>query len=85
MRQAVPTPQALSDLRAQIQAQAGDETEVLSERILDPSPQPGLTVYVRTARFSNAPMNVDVTVVTDAAGVIQGFSVRPQREPDPTE
>jgi hypothetical protein len=85
MRQAIPTVQALSDLRAQIQAQAGTETEVLSERILDPSPAPGMTVYVRTARFANAPMNVDVTVITDASGTIQGFSVRPQRQPNPTE
>jgi hypothetical protein len=85
MRQAIPTAQVLSDMRMQIQGQAGTETEVVSERIVDPSPQPGLTVYVRTARFSLAPMLIDVTVVTDEAGTIQGFSVRPQRQPNPTE
>ncbi|HYR08094.1 MAG TPA: hypothetical protein VEQ60_10005 [Longimicrobium sp.] len=85
MRQAIPTAQALSEMRAQIQSQAGDETEVLSERILDPSPEPGMTVYVRTARFSKAPMNVNVTVVTDATGTIQGLSVRAARPPNPTE
>lgn len=81
MRQAIPTPQALSEMRTQIQTQAGDETEVLSERILDPTPEPGMTVYVRTARFAKAPMNVNVTVVTDSAGIIQGLSVRPERNP----
>jgi hypothetical protein len=85
MRQAIPTVQAFSDMRAQIQAQAGNETEVVAERILDPSPEPGMTVYIRSARFSRAPMIVDVTVVTDAAGTIHGFSVRPQRPPNPTE
>ncbi|HEX6369573.1 MAG TPA: hypothetical protein VF006_11705 [Longimicrobium sp.] len=85
MRQVVPSAQALAELRGQIQTQAGTETEVVSERILDPSPQPGLTVYVRTARFSNVPMLVDVMVATDAQGIIQGFSVRPQAPPNPTE
>src|SRR5687768_17618419 len=56
MRQAVPTAQALEEMRLQIQAQAGTETELMSERIVDPAPEPGLTVYVRTARFSTAPM-----------------------------
>ena len=85
MRQAVPTAQALADLRLQIQAQAGTETEIVSERIMDPAPEPGLTVYVRTARFSIVPMLIDVMVATDAAGIIQGFSVRPQAPPNPTE
>jgi hypothetical protein len=83
MRQAIPTPAALDEMRTQIQTQAGDETEVVSERILDPSPAPGLTVYVRTARFDAAPMNVNVTIATDAAGITQGMSVRPAREPSP--
>ncbi|HEU4880677.1 MAG TPA: hypothetical protein VFT45_00490 [Longimicrobium sp.] len=85
MRQALPTVQAFSEMATQIKTQAGDETEVVSERILDPSPEPGMTVYIRSARFSKAPMIVDVTVVTDAAGTIHGFSVRPQRPPNPTE
>jgi hypothetical protein len=85
MRQAVPTAQNLEEMRLQIQAQAGTEMELVSERIVDPAPEPGLTVYVRTARFSNAPMPINVTVATDAAGTIVGFSVRPQRQqPPPT-
>jgi hypothetical protein len=80
MRQAVPSAQDLETVRQQIQMQVGEETEVVSERILDPSPQPGLTVYVRTARFSTAPMNINVMVATDASGTIQGFSVRPQQD-----
>ena len=80
MRQAIPTVQALEEMRLQIQGQAGTETELVSEHIVDPSPEPGLTVYVRTARFSNAPMPINVTVVTDATGTIQGLSVRPQRQ-----
>lgn len=85
MRQAIPTAQAFSDMRMQIQTQAGAETGVVSERILDPSPAPGMTVYVRTATFANAPMNVNVTIVTDAAGMIHGFSVRPAPPENPTE
>lgn len=85
MRQAIPTVEAFSEMRMQIQTQAGAETEVVSERILDPSPAPGMTVYVRTARFANAPMNVDVTIVTDATGTIHGFSIRPQPQGNPTE
>jgi hypothetical protein len=83
MREAIPNAQVLEEMRLQIQAQAGTETEVVSERIVDPSPEPGLTVYVRTARYSTAPMNINVTVVTDATGTIQGFSVRPQRQQPP--
>jgi hypothetical protein len=85
MRQAIPTVQAFSEMRMQIQTQAGAETGVVSERILDPSTAPGMIVYVRTARFANAPMNVNVTVVTDAAGIIHGFSVRPAPPENPTE
>jgi hypothetical protein len=84
MRQAIPTPAALDEMRTQIQTQAGDEAELLSERIVDPSPAPGLTVYVRTARFDVAPMPINVTVATDSAGIIQGLSVRPQRNPPPS-
>jgi hypothetical protein len=80
MRQAIPGAQDLENMRQQIQAQAGDETEILSERIMDPSAQPGLTVYVRSARFSSAPMPIEVVVATDSAGIIQGMSVRPKRD-----
>jgi hypothetical protein len=79
MREAVPSAQALGEMRQQIYMQIGGETEVVKEEIVEPSPVPGLTVYVRTARFAEAPMLVNVTVATDSAGVIQGFSVRPQR------
>ncbi|HEX5869839.1 MAG TPA: hypothetical protein VFY65_05480 [Longimicrobium sp.] len=85
MRQAIPSAQAMTELRGQLQAQVGTETEVVSEHIMDPSPQPGLTVYVRTARFSTAPMLIEVMVATDAEGIIQGFTVRPQAPPNPTD
>jgi hypothetical protein len=84
MRAAIPTPQDLATMRQQILTQAGTETEVVQERIMDPAPEPGLTVYVRSARFSAAPMIIDVMVGTDASGIIQGMSVRPQRQPDPS-
>jgi hypothetical protein len=84
MRAAIPTAEALATMNEQIKAQVGTETEVLQERIMDPSPEPGMTVYVRSARFSAAPMTIDVMVVTDAAGTIQGLSIRPQRQPDPS-
>ncbi len=84
MREAIPTAQALAELRQQITAQVGTETEVVQERIMDPAPEPGLTVYVRSARFSSAPMVIDVMVGTDASGTIQGMSVRPQRQPNPS-
>jgi hypothetical protein len=83
MQQRIPTAADLWELRSQIEAQAGTEAELLSERIVDPSPQPGLTVYVRTARFSSAPMPIEVMVATDSAGVIQGMSVRPKRDEPP--
>lgn len=85
MRQAIPTAQALGDMRTQILSQTGEEMEIISERIVDPSPEPGLTVYVRSARFVNAPMPINVVVVTDDSGTIQGLSVRPAPDPDETE
>jgi hypothetical protein len=83
MRQVLPSAAALEQMRQQIHGQIGDETEVLSERIMDPSPEPGMTVYVRTARFASVPMNINVVVVTDASGTIQGLSVRPQQAAPP--
>lgn len=81
MRTAIPSAEALAAFQGQIQAQAGTETEVLGERILDPPPEPGLRVYVRSARFSSVPMTIDVVMAMDSAGTLQGFSVRPQQPP----
>ncbi len=78
MRAAIPTAEALATFQQRIQQQAGAETEVVSERILDPPPLPGMQVYVRSARFINAPFVVDVTLAMDSAGTIQGLNVRPQ-------
>jgi hypothetical protein len=83
MRQAIASAQDLETMRQQIHGQIGDETEVVSERIVDPPPQPGLVVYVRTARFASAPMNINVVIATDASGTIQGLSVRPQQQDAP--
>ena len=83
MRGAIPTVEAFAGMQQQIQAQLGAETEVISERIVDPPPMPGLTVYVRSARFASAPMVLDVTVATDSAGTIHGLGVRPQGPTQP--
>jgi murein DD-endopeptidase MepM/ murein hydrolase activator NlpD len=80
MRAAIPSVDALTSFQQRIQEQAGAETEVVRERIMDPSPAPGLDVYVRSVRFSNAPMVFDVVMAMDSAGVVQGFSVRPQQQ-----
>lgn len=86
MRQALPSAAALEQMRMQIHGQTGDETEVLSERILDPSPEPPYVVYVRAAHFANLPSTrINVTVVTDPAGTIYGLSVRPAQAAAPPE
>lgn len=80
MRTVVPSLEAFQGMQAQIQGQLGSETEIVSERIVDPSP-PGITVYVRSARFARAPVLLDVTVATDEAGMIHGLGVRaPQQQ-----
>lgn len=81
MRGVIPTEQAFAGMQQQIQGQLGAELEVVGERIMDPAPAPGITVYVRTVRFANAPMAFDVTVATDSAGTIHGLGVRPQGPP----
>ncbi len=78
MRAAIPTVDAMRAMNQQIQAQVGTETEVVSERMLDPSPAPGLDVYVRSSRFSNAPMVLDMVIALDSAGLIHGLTLRPQ-------
>lgn len=80
MRGAIPSADALAAFQQRIQAQAGMETEVVSERIVDPPPAPGMDVYVRGARFSQAPVVFDVVFAMDSAGTIQGFSVRPRQQ-----
>jgi len=83
MREAIPTVEAMAAMNQQIQAGLGAETEVVGERILDPSPAPGLSVYVRSARFANAVMVFDLVVAVDSAGAIHGLSVRPQQQGPP--
>ena len=82
----MPSAQAMAGLHRTLQAQLGAEAEVLEERVLDASAAPGLTVYVRTARFATAPASIDVTVATDSGGMVHGFSVRatPPRGPAPS-
>lgn len=81
LRAAIPTEQAFAGMQQQIQGQLGAEVEVVGERIMDPTPAPGMTVYVRSVRFANAPMTMNVTVATDSAGTIHGLGVRPQGPP----
>jgi Peptidase family M23 len=89
MRQAIPAVEGLAQMNQQIVDQLGAETEVLGEKVIDPPPAPGITVYVRSARFANVPMVLDVMMVTDEAGLIHGMSVRPQQQaagqPAPSE
>lgn len=79
MREAIPTVDAMRAMQQQIEGQLGAETEVVSERILDPSPAPGLEVYVRSSRFTNAPMVLDLVIALDSAGMIHGLTLRPQQ------
>jgi hypothetical protein len=83
MRAAIPTVDAMRAMQQQISAQTGAETEVVAERILDPPPAPGLVVYVRSARFANAPMVLELVLATDSAGTIHGLTLRPQQASQP--
>jgi Peptidase family M23 len=83
MRGVIPTVEAMRAMNAQIQGQVGAETEVLGERIVDPPPAPGMTVYVRSARFEKAPMVLDLIVAVDSAGTIHGINLQPQRSREP--
>ncbi|HTE18441.1 MAG TPA: M23 family metallopeptidase [Armatimonadota bacterium] len=87
MRAAVPSAQALTAMNQQLALQAGVETEVISERIVDPPPAPGMTMYVRTARWDKTPVMLDLMIVIDSAGTIMGMNLSPQRSsgPAPTE
>lgn len=80
MRSAIPTADAMRAMSQQIQGQLGAETEVLAERILDPSPAPGLEVYVRSSRFTKAPVVLDLVIALDSAGLIHGLTLRPQQQ-----
>ena len=62
MRQVVPDAQSLAAQNEQIVAQLGTEAEVVGERVVDPAPAPGITVYVRSVRFSRAPIVIDVKI-----------------------
>jgi hypothetical protein len=79
MREAIPTVEAFAAMNQQLRAQTGAETEVMSERIMDPPPVPGIIAYVRSARFASAPMVLDLFIAMDSAGTIQGFTLRPQQ------
>lgn len=81
MRSIIPSVEDMAAMQVQILAQTGAETEVVQERILDPSPSPGLVVYVRSARFANAPVVLDLTIVMDSAGSIHGLTLRPPQGP----
>lgn len=83
MRQAVPSVDAFRAMNEQITAQVGTETEVLSERVARTPQAPGITAYVRSAHFSNAPMVLDLVIATDSAGTVEGFSLRPQQNAAP--
>jgi hypothetical protein len=83
MRAGIPTVEAMAAMQQQIQGQVGTETEVVSERMVDPPPAPGLEVYVRSSRFSNAPMVLDLVIALDSAGMIHSLTLQPQRARQP--
>jgi murein DD-endopeptidase MepM/ murein hydrolase activator NlpD len=72
---------ALAAFRAQVAAQLGDETQVLSE---DVSEAGGYMTYRRIARFEKSPAPVVVQFSFDGEGRIAGFYVRPVPEPAPS-
>jgi hypothetical protein len=82
MKKAIGSAEALKTFRGQVDAQAGTETAVVDEKV---TPNGGLQLYVRTARFSKAPMPILVQWALDPAGHVAGFAVRPAATEKPTE
>lgn len=81
MKEALKSKDQLRAFRDQLTAQAGAEAEVIEEV---GSLQGDFAVYVRTARFSKAPMPLLVQWTFDAQGGVQGFSIRPQQTEAPS-
>ena len=82
MKQALGKVESLSSLRAQVEEQAGVEQAVVDEKIETVS---GLQVYLRIARFSNAPGPMMVQWALGSTGTVEGFFIRPVPREAPTE
>jgi hypothetical protein len=82
MKGVIARVEDLAALRAKVAEQAGAEVAILDERVEEVR---GLSVYVRTARFSKAPGPVIVQWALGAGGVVEGFNIRPAPQEAPTE
>lgn len=76
MKKALGSVEKLKEFRAQIQEQAGTETDILDEKVI---PSQGLRVYVRKARFSKVPTPVVVQWALTDEGIVAGFFVQPEQ------
>lgn len=82
MKKGIGSAEALKAFRGQVEAQAGTETAVVDEKVTSNG---GLQFYVRTARFSKAPMQILVQWALDSSGHVAGFAIRPAAAEKPTE
>lgn len=74
MRGAIGSEENLSNFRKQVEAQAGEETELIEENTEAAPPH---VVYLRKAKFSKSGSPVIVQWALDSEGKISGFFVRP--------
>ncbi|HVI59987.1 MAG TPA: M23 family metallopeptidase [Luteimonas sp.] len=81
MREALGSADALAQFRAQLARDLGEEQSLLDEQA---GAQSGLQVYIRVARWSKAPMPIEMQWAVDAQGQVQGFFVRPKPEAAPS-
>lgn len=81
MQEALETEEALSQLRSQVEADFGDEAEILSEQIVS---QDGFRIYMRMARHEDEDVPLVTQWTLDADEQIAGFFVRPAPEPAPS-
>lgn len=82
MQKALGSEAALRAFRAQVEAQLGEERELLAEDVSDAQ---GFRVYRRVARFEKLDSPVVVQFAFDGDGGIAGFFIRPVPEPAPSE
>lgn len=82
MKSAMGSMDALQGFRQQVEDQIGKEVEVVSEEV---TAAEGLTTYHRLTKFSKTSMSISVKWITDAEGILQGFSIRPYTVPPSDE
>lgn len=74
LRIALGGPEGLASFRRRIDAQLGEELRVIGE---DVTRDVTLTTYTRTSAFERSEQPVETIWTLDAAGIAQGFSIRP--------